>query len=71
MFTDYPDVVTVEQLQEMIGIGKNTAYKLVNDGAIKSVKIGRTYKIPKCFVMDYLLTDSSNGGDTKHESAVL
>ncbi len=60
MFLDYPDVVSVEQLQEMLNVGKNTAYKLINDGDIKSIKIGRTYKIPKQFVADFLLFSSNN-----------
>lgn len=60
MFLDYPDVVSVEQLQEMLNVGKNTAYKLINDGDIKSIKIGRTYKIPKQFVADFLLNSSNN-----------
>ena len=31
MFTEYPDIVNIVQLKEMIGIGSNLAYKLVRN----------------------------------------
>ena len=34
MLNDYPDILTVEQLSEILGIGINAAYRLVNDGTI-------------------------------------
>lgn len=55
MFPDYPDVVSPEQLQKMLGgIGKTTAYKLLRGGKIKSVRLGRKYLIPKICVIEYL-----------------
>lgn len=54
IFKDYPDVVSVEQLMEMLQIGQVLAYKLVKSGAIKSRKVGREYKIPKINVIAYL-----------------
>ena len=55
MFTSYPDVVNVEQLKEMLGIGITLAYRLVSENKIKAFKIGREYKIPKANVISYLL----------------
>jgi len=54
IFKDYPDVVSVEQLMEMLQIGQVLAYKLVKSGAIKSRKVGREYKIPKVNIVAYL-----------------
>ena len=54
IFENYPDVVTVEQLASMLGISTKTAYKLVKENQIKSVCIGRIYKIPKIYVLEYL-----------------
>ena len=48
MFENYPDVVEVEDLRKM-------AYRLLADDEIRSVKVGRTYKIPKACVIEYLL----------------
>ena len=54
MFENYPDVVSVEQLMEMLQIGQVLAYKLVKSGEIKARKVGREYKIPKVNVIEYL-----------------
>lgn len=54
IFENYPDVVTVEQLASMLGISTKTAYMLVKEKQIKSVCIGRIYKIPKIYVLEYL-----------------
>lgn len=54
MFPDYPDVVGVGELQTMLGIGRKLAYRLIQDGEIETLHIGRTYKIPKANVIAYL-----------------
>lgn len=54
MFSNYPDVVSIAELQSMLRISRNTAYELVRSGKIRSVKIGRTYRIPRTAVEDYL-----------------
>lgn len=53
-FKDYPDIVNVEQMTEMLKIGRNTAYKLLDNNEIKSIRIGRTHRIPKMNVIAYL-----------------
>lgn len=54
MFEDYPDVVEVDDLRRMLGgISRKLAYRLLADQEIKSVRIGRTYKIPKLCVIEY------------------
>lgn len=55
MFRDYPDVVTVEQMCEMLGgISTKTGYRLLKDGTIKSFVVGRRYRIPKLYIFEYL-----------------
>ena len=54
MFTSYPDLVNINQLKEMLGIGINLAYRLLRNKTIPSVKVGREYKIPKRNVIYYL-----------------
>ena len=54
MFSKYPDVVSVSELMDMLHIGKDTAYKLLQSGEIKNIKIGKKYRIPKKFVLEYL-----------------
>ena len=55
MFEEYPDVVAVNDLCRMLGgISRKLAYRLLATQEIKSVRIGRTYKIPKACVIEYL-----------------
>lgn len=54
MFSDYPDVVSVEQVTEMLHIGQVLAYKLLKDGVIKARKVGRRYIIAIRSVIEFL-----------------
>ena len=40
MFTTYPDLVDINQLKEMLGIGITIAYRLVRNGMI--MKLAKT-----------------------------
>jgi len=53
MFEQYPDVVTVRELCEMLKIGRNTAYGLVRSGLIPAVLVGRQYRIRKIDIAAY------------------
>ncbi|MBW4080029.1 helix-turn-helix domain-containing protein [Paenibacillus sp. S150] len=55
LFQDYPDVVNIEEMCEMLGgISSKTAYKLLQENKISHFKIGRMYKIPKINILLYL-----------------
>ena len=54
IFTEYPDVITVAQLQQMLRTSRRTAYDLVKTGEIPSVMIGGSFKILKRNVISYL-----------------
>lgn len=54
MFESYDDLVTIEMLCEMLSVGKNVAYDLLNKNKIKAFKIGRVWKIPKKAVEVYI-----------------
>lgn len=57
MFTEYPDIVCVSQLCEMLGgIGRKEAYRLLQNGRIEYLRSGKGYKIPKLSVLSYLLS---------------
>lgn len=59
MYDGYPDVVEINDLRKMLGgISRKLAYRLLANQEIKSVRIGRTYKIPKVFVIEYLMRPS-------------
>ena len=56
MFNDYHDVVTVDDLQKMLRLGRSATYSLLKSGKIKTLKFGKKYIIPKKSVIDFLNT---------------
>ncbi len=60
IFTNYPDVVKVKDLQKMLGIGRNLAYAIINNNTIKSIKSGNVILIPKQNIIDFLNNGGSN-----------
>lgn len=44
---DYPDVLTVEQVAEILNIGINQAYRYTADGTIPALRFGRSIRISK------------------------
>lgn len=56
IFAEYPDVVTLDDLQTMLKIGRSSAYDLLKNKLIKSIRVGKKYIIPKENVIDFLKT---------------
>lgn len=55
MFKDYPDIITILDLQTMLHIGRNAAYKLLQDESIVSIRVGKKYIIPKTSVSNFVM----------------
>ena len=54
MQENYVEIITIEELCEMLMIGRSTAYKLLNDNEIKAFRIGKVWKISKASVEQYI-----------------
>ena len=54
IFADYKDVVTIKDLQKMLIIGRNLAYKLIRQNKIEHLKINNRIFIPKQNVIKFL-----------------
>ena len=58
LFAKYPDVVNLKQFREMLGgIPESTALKLMHNNKIKHYKVKYQYRIPKKWVIDYLMSE--------------
>ncbi len=58
LFSEYPDVVTLDVFREMLGgIGDSTARKLIRGNHVYHFYIRDTYLIPKPCVIDYILSE--------------
>lgn len=54
MFKEYPDIITILDLQTMLHIGRNAAYKLLQDNSIVNIRVGKKYIIPKASVANFI-----------------
>lgn len=58
MFDCYDTLITPEEVADMLGCGMNTTYKLLKFGKIKAMRIGRSWRIPKRAVQEYIIQES-------------
>ena len=54
MLSDSPDIMNIEEMCSALSISKKTGYKLLREGKIVGMKVGRTYRVPKVHVLSYL-----------------
>lgn len=58
MDNDMTTLITVEELCDLLMIGRNAAYRLLNSGKIKCFRINRVWKIPRASVNKYIQEQS-------------
>lgn len=61
LFEDYPDVMTVQQVRQALGIGRTAVYRLLESHEIECFMIGNAYKIPKTCLIDFVRKNSKGG----------
>ncbi len=52
------ELVTVEELCDILHVGRNTAYKILRSGKLKSFRVSKTWKIPREGVRLYIREQS-------------
>ena len=63
MLSEYPDVLTVKQLQELLPLGRNSIYNLIRSGAIRHLRAEGKILIPKACLVEYLESASAPAAD--------
>lgn len=58
-FAEYKDVVTVCEVMEMLGLGRVAVYRLLREGIIRTIRVGKKYIIPKQSIIDFISTGES------------
>lgn len=56
MLQNYPTILIPEEVSEILRIGQSEIYKLLNSGKIEGYKVGKTWRIPKQNVINYINT---------------
>ena len=54
MLKSYPHILNIHELCEGLATSTKTGYKLLREEKISSVKVGRTYRIPKFSLLSYM-----------------
>ena len=54
IFSEYEDIVSVDDVMKMLHIGRSNVYKLLREKEIKSIRIGVKYIIPKKSIIEFL-----------------
>lgn len=67
MLQEYPDVMNIEQVSEVLGVSTKAVYGLIKGGHLSVLKIGRTYRIPKIRLVAYLYGDPQGQSDEKQK----
>lgn len=75
MFKEYNDVVTTDEICEMLHCCRQTCYQLISEGKLKNIGDSRLHKVPKVFVIDYVLglspylgpLEQKNEGEMKND----
>jgi len=58
MLEEYPDILTAEEACEALRVGYNAMYELLNSGKLKGYRNGRTWRVPKLAIKEFILENS-------------
>lgn len=58
MFEQYDDILTIEEVAELLRIGMTQAYRIVRSGNLKGYKEEKDWKIPKQALINYVVSQS-------------
>ena len=53
-YKDLPLLLTVGEMASVLRIGRNPAYQLVKDGSIQSIRVGRSIRIPRNALVQFV-----------------
>lgn len=54
-----PAALTIEEAAQYLGIGRTLAYRLARDGRLKTLRLGKTLRVPKVWLDERLAEGGS------------
>ena len=54
MLENYNEVLKADEVCEILSIGKNTFYKLLNSGDIAGYRVGKNWRITRLALINYI-----------------
>ena len=58
MLDQYEPIMTVQEVCEVLMVGKNTVYALIKEGKVESFRTGRTWKIKRDALSDFIRSEA-------------
>ena len=58
---EYGDILRPEDVQRILHVGRNTVYRYLAEGTIKSIRIKKKKKDPKMYLIDFIYPGSAAG----------
>ena len=52
------EILTVEEVADILYVGKNTVYALLQSGALRAFRIGKSWRIPRFCLEEYIIDKS-------------
>lgn len=71
MNIEHDKLITLDELCDILKIGKNTAYTLMRTGELGAFKIGRVWKIPLVSVRKYIESKSTKNNPENKRTPLL
>lgn len=53
-FDSLPMLLTVMEMAKVLRIGRNSAYQLVADGRIRTIRVGRGIRVPRNALIQFI-----------------
>ena len=59
------EILTVEEVADILYVGKNTVYSLLQSGDLRAFRIGKSWRIPRFCLEEYIINKSK--GDKRND----
>ena len=69
--TRLPMLFSIEEVADIWHIGRSTVFKLINEGSIQSIKLGRSRRVPIDAMQNYVNDLITEASASRTESVVV
>lgn len=60
IFAEYDEILSIEDVMEILHIGKNSVYSLLKSNEIRNIRVGKRYIVPKQSVINFITAITEN-----------
>lgn len=60
IFAEYDEILSIEDVMEILHIGKNSVYSLLKNNEIRIIRVGKRYIVPKQSVINFIAAITEN-----------